>query len=82
MQQWWLYYKDRLPIFEDDEERARVEYLTGCNPLLLSPLLRLKDTLEDKAEIKFADVQDSFLNDPDIVDVGAHIFDFARSMHP
>ena len=40
MEQWWHHYENKLPKFENDEERFEVEELTGHIPLLLRPLLR------------------------------------------
>src|SRR5436305_12965318 len=46
MQHWWENYKDQLPT-TTDEEKVRIEYLTGGVPLLLRPLLELCKVLGD-----------------------------------
>jgi hypothetical protein len=74
MEQWWLYYKDRVPVFEDATEKTRVEDLTGRNPLLLKPLLGFG------GKEKFADVEETFWNHPDLVIIRKHVFSFASSM--
>ncbi len=39
MEQWWDHHKNKVPKFNNNEEKVEVEDLTGCIPLLLRPLL-------------------------------------------
>ena len=72
MQIWYMHNKERLPIMDDDE-KAFIEDLTGCVPLLLNPLLEFGGKL-------FHDVEKAFLAHPDLVSVSAEILKRSRNV--
>jgi hypothetical protein len=40
---WWAELKLKLPLTIPDEHKTNLEKLTGCNPILLRPLLSIPD---------------------------------------
>jgi hypothetical protein len=72
MEQWWHHHMDKLPKFENDEERVEVEELTGRIPLLLRPLLRF-------GQRKYRAVERRFLSCPEIDAVRKNIMEFSES---
>ena len=72
MKQWWHHYEDKLPKFENVEERVEVEELTGRIPLLLRPLLRF-------CQQKYRSVERDFWACPEIEDVRQNIEQFSES---
>ena len=72
MKQWWHHYQDKLPKFENDEERVEVEELTGCIPLLLRPLLQF-------CQQKYRAVERDFWACPEIEAVRRNIEQFSES---
>jgi hypothetical protein len=72
MKQWWIHHRGKVPIFEDDE-KARVEDLTGRIPLLLRPLL-------DFAEKPFHDIEQKFWMHRDLaaIEVNVRVFSDAN----
>jgi hypothetical protein len=73
MEQWWVHHRDRLPIFKFQDDKVRVEDLTGCIPLLLRPLLEWKDQ-------DFCKVEQNFWLHKDLTVVKQHISEFAEGM--
>ena len=69
MTQWWIHHKEQLPILEGND-RAVLEDLTGCIPLLLRPLLEYAKKL-------FCDIKEDYLKHQDLVAVGANVREFA-----
>jgi len=72
MKQWWIHHKENIPILEGNE-KAELEDLTGCIPLLLCPLLEF-------AKEPFRNIQQSFLMHQDLVIVGKNIRRFANEI--
>ena len=72
MEQWWPHHEDKLPKFENDEERVEVEELTGRIPLLLRPLLRF-------CQQEYRTVERDFWRCPEIVAVRKNIVQFSES---
>ena len=68
MSWWWKHNVKSLPSIRPDE-RKFVEDLTGCNPLLLRPLLRAK-------ERQFIDCKDQFLASEELVHVRTCVLAF------
>jgi hypothetical protein len=73
MKHWWSHYKERVPKFESCVERERVEYLTGRIPLLLRPLLKFNGK-------DFSDVEDSFLEQPEIMAIEKNIVAYSQAV--
>lgn len=69
MKLWWRNHQNELPIFEDGD-KARVEDLTGCIPLLLRPLF-------EWANRPFRDIEQNFLAHSDLDFVRENVRDFA-----
>jgi hypothetical protein len=69
MKQWWCHHRGKVPIFEDDD-KARVEDLTGRIPLLLRPLLNF-------AKKPFHDIEREFWEHRDLATVGVNVRVFA-----
>jgi len=69
--QWWIHYRAELPSFTDENDKARVEDLTGSIPLLLSPLFSY-------AQKEFVDIQDKFWAHPLLRTVLRNITVYAR----
>jgi hypothetical protein len=44
---WWAELKLKLPLTIPDQHKTNLEELTGCNPLLLRPLLSARWTIPD-----------------------------------
>jgi len=68
MSQWWMQNRENLPSM-DDEQRKKIEYTTGRNPLILSFLLgseknfddawkRLKPILMEKIQVQITNFSD------------------------
>jgi hypothetical protein len=78
MKQWWVHHEGKLPIFEGEFNKDRVEDLTGCIPLLLQPLLEWKGQF-------FCDIEQQFWHHQELALVKTNIFDFdqrmTRTMH-
>jgi hypothetical protein len=68
MKQWWHHHRDQVPIFEDND-KARVEDLTGCIPLLLCPLLQWGGR-------PFRNVEEKFWAYRDLIVVGENVQEF------
>jgi hypothetical protein len=73
MKQWWHHHESELPIFEDEEDMAVLEELTGRIPLLLRPLL-------SHAGKPLHEVMDSILEDQDIARIGINIRYFTATI--
>ena len=74
MKHWWIHHKEKLPIFgSDDSDKARVQDLTGCIPLLLRPLL-------DFTGKPFHNIEKEFWMHDDLVIVGENIVKFAAEI--
>jgi hypothetical protein len=69
MKQWWIHHKGKVPIFGGNN-KARVEDLTGCIPLLLRPLLDFTKKLCHNIEQKY-------WTHRDLATVGENIREFA-----
>jgi hypothetical protein len=71
MKQWWRHHHTKIPKFEDEVDRMKVEDLTGCIPLLLGPFLECggKD---------FRTVETVIWKHRDLVAVGVNVRDFAK----
>jgi len=39
MKEWWRHHQTKIPVFQHQHEKDKVEDLTGCIPLLLRSLL-------------------------------------------
>ena len=72
MEQWWHHHEDKLPMFENDEERVEVEDLTGRIPLLLRPLLQF-------CQQRYCAVEGDFWACPEIDAVRRNIEKFSES---
>ncbi|KAH8115699.1 hypothetical protein DFH11DRAFT_1688376 [Phellopilus nigrolimitatus] len=68
MSWWWKHNSKNLPSVKADERRS-IEELTGCVPLLLRPLLRLK-------ERQFSDAKEQFLASKELVSVRTGVISF------
>ena len=69
MAQWWIHHDKDVPIFRD-KEKARVEDLTGCIPLLLRPLLQFSGK-------QFHEIEQEFWMHHDFATVGKNVLEFA-----
>ena len=69
MKQWWIHHEKEVPIFGVDE-KAKVEDLTGCIPLLLRPLLHF-------AQKPFHEIEQEFWTHHDLATVGKNVLEFA-----
>ena len=69
MNQWWIHHKKNVPIFKDDD-KARVEDLTGRIPLLLRPLLQFSGK-------PFHEIEQGFWRHDDLVAVRKNTLQFA-----
>jgi hypothetical protein len=80
MDNWWPHMFPKAVPFQPDD-KARIEYLTGCIPLLLRPLLQLFP----KDKFKHVDqFEELMLTSRELLDVGGNIRSFARMImdHP
>lgn len=68
MSWWWKHNAKLLPTIRPDE-RKFIEDLTGCNPLLLRPLLRAK-------ERQFIDCKDAFMSSEEIIYARTSVISF------
>lgn len=73
MKQWWAHHKGKLPIFEQESDKGRVEDLTGRIPLLLRPLLEWKGQ-------DFSNIQREFWDHRELDMVKTNILNFDQSM--
>ncbi|KAF8333265.1 hypothetical protein F5887DRAFT_994782 [Amanita rubescens] len=73
MKQWWVHHEGKLPIFERESDKGRVEDLTGRIPLLLRPLLGWKGQ-------NFCDIQQQFWHHRELAMVKTNILNFDQSM--
>jgi len=71
MKWWWFHHKAKAPIVKDDD-KARVEDLTGRIPLLVRPLL-------EWASKPFHDIEEKFWAHPDLAVVGENIQAFSAA---
>ena len=75
MKHWWIYHKEKLPIFgSNDLDKAKVQDLTGCISLLLCPLL-------DFTGKQFHNIEQEFWMHDDLVIVGENIVKFAAKIN-
>lgn len=72
MECWWLHHRASLPTF-DEEDKARVEDLTGCIPLFLRPLLKFSGK-------RFCDVELLYWGHDDLTAVGRNVRAFSATM--
>ncbi len=72
MVQWWDHHKSKLPTFKD-VERAEIEDLTGCIPLLLQPLFQW-------SQQDFCAVENYFWASSEIVAVEQNIKEFSNEI--
>lgn len=47
MSQWWIHNRENLPLV-NKEQKTKIEYDTGKNPLFLSILLGIKENFENR----------------------------------
>lgn len=73
MKYWWLHQGTKVPVFEDEADKDRVEDLTGRIPLLLQPLLASKG-------LAFSKMEDTFWKETDLINVERNITGFADRM--
>ena len=69
MKQWWTNHEKKVPILGDDD-KAKVEDLTGRIPLLLRPLLHF-------AEKPFDEIKTEFWTHDDLVAVEDNVSEFS-----
>lgn len=65
MRHWWYHHEGKVPMIEDDD-KARVEDLTGRIPLLLCPLLEFTGK-------QFCDIEHEFLEHRDLAVIEKNI---------
>lgn len=73
MKQWWGHHEGKLPVFEPESDKDRVEDLTGRIPLLLQPLLGWKGQ-------RFGSIEQQFWHHRELAVVKKNILDFDRRM--
>jgi hypothetical protein len=72
MKQWWIHHEKKVPTFEVSD-KAKVEDLTGCIPLLLRPLLHF-------AKKPFNEIEQRFWTHHDLAAVQKNVQEFATEM--
>lgn len=73
MRHWWLHQQMKVPVFDDEADKDKVEYLTGRIPLLIQPLLASKG-------LAFSAMEDTFWKETDLINVERNITGFAHRM--
>lgn len=68
MSWWWKHNGKSLPSLRTDEKKF-IEAVTGCVPLLLRPLLKMRDRL-------FSDSREQFLAAEELVNVRTGVLFF------
>jgi hypothetical protein len=73
MKKWWHHHKRNVP-FCDSTEKARLEDLTGCIPLLLQPLCGF-------AGIPYGSIEKTYRMNENLIAVHMNIFVFYQEKY-